>query len=255
METLTSSTYYQDTARVSKSQLDALNRSPLHYWHRYINPDYQPQITPALTFGKLFHTQLLTPDQFETNYIVNDADKRTSAYKDAKRHADAAWLTIVSGDDLLQVQTMIDSIKNHPLASKLLAMAGEAEKIIEWTSGQTLCKSMIDKYIPGLNLVIDFKTTDDASPSGFLRSVKKYRYHVQGAFYSDAVKSLTGTAPDFILIAVEKSEPHPVAVYHLNPDAIEQGRAEYLANLQTLQTCRETNNWPSYSNELLTLNF
>jgi exodeoxyribonuclease VIII len=96
---------------------------------------------------------------------------------------------------------------------------------------------------------VDLKTTDDASPSAFAYSVKKYRYHVQAAMYCDAV----GPCEGFILIAIEKTPPYMVAVYYLNEADIQHGREEYLQDVELWKACNEANNWPQFSGEIMEL--
>ena len=55
-----------------------------------------------------------------------------------------------------------------------------------------------------LSLIIDLKSTVDASPKGFQRSVANYRYHVQSSHYLDVVEMATGTHLKLGFIAVEK---------------------------------------------------
>jgi hypothetical protein len=59
----------------------------------------------------------------------------------------------------------------------------------------------------------------DASPSGFARSIATFRYHVQASHY------LTGLhgAERFVFIAVEKTAPYAVAVYELDAAAMAAG--------------------------------
>ena len=45
---------------VNASALKKMARSPLHYWHEYVNPDRPPRkVTPALSLGSAFHSLVL----------------------------------------------------------------------------------------------------------------------------------------------------------------------------------------------------
>jgi hypothetical protein len=92
------------------------------------------------------------------------------------------------------------------------------------------------------------KTTEDASPAGFARSVATFRYHVQAAHY------LAGTqGKRFVFIAIEKKAPFAVAVYELDPVSLEVGEIARMADLLTYQMCDSSGQWPGYGNEIAPL--
>jgi exodeoxyribonuclease VIII len=149
---------------------------------------------------------------------------------------------------------MRDAVFAHPAASILL-QAGEAEQRVDWTwQGedadfnpiQVKCKSKMD-WQSHNGFIVDLKTTEDASKSGFGKSVWNYRYHVQGAFYCDAYEQYHGQAPrGFLFIAVEKKPPFAVALYFLTPEQMDIGRREYERDLRVYHQCLLRNEWPSY---------
>jgi exodeoxyribonuclease VIII len=92
---------------------------------------------------------------------------------------------------------------------------------------------------------VDLKTTTDASPKGFAKSVAQWRYHIQQNHY------LAGTfAERFVFIAVEKTYPYAVGVYELDETAALHGEAERRNNLQTIADCRAIAEWPGYGNTI-----
>ena len=95
------------------------------------------------------------------------------------------------------------------------------------------------------DLIVDLKSTEDASAAGFSRSCANYRYHVQAAYYLDianAVMDRRFTA--FVFIAVEKSPPYQVAVYHADYEMIMAGRMEYRRLVDLYHECRVFDHWP-----------
>ena len=98
------------------------------------------------------------------------------------------------------------------------------------------------------DIVIDLKTTQDASPRGFAKSVANFRYHVQQMHY------LRGTnAARFIFIAVEKEYPFAVGVYELDNDACGVGEELRQRDMQRIKTCKQRDEWPGYSNDISSL--
>ena len=103
-------------------------------------------------------------------------------------------------------------------------------------------------------VIVDLKTTRDASPEEFARSIAQYRYHVQAAFYSDGYRAAFGEAPrGFVFIAVETEAPYLVAVYVASEAMTQRGRIDYQADLDTFRWCRDHNDWPGYSGHPLTI--
>jgi exodeoxyribonuclease VIII len=124
-----------------------------------------------------------------------------------------------------------------------------------WRDAETglECKARPD-YLRADNIYIDLKTTDDASHEEFSRSVAKWAYFRQAAFYTDGLKAATGRdLAGCVLIAVEKEPPYGVAVYVLDDTAIEFGRLKYKQALYTIAECRKRNEWPGYPTETQTI--
>jgi exodeoxyribonuclease VIII len=152
---------------------------------------------------------------------------------------------------------MRDSLMAHPAARQLIEMQGvveEATFFIEPTTGAP-CKIKPDKKVPSEGIIIDLKSTDDASSEGFAKSCAKFRYHVQDPFYRNGLNEAAGRIQytDFFFIAVEKHPPYRVAVYQLDKAAKALGTQLYQENCETYVWCRDNNKWPAYSPYIETL--
>jgi hypothetical protein len=105
-------------------------------------------------------------------------------------------------------------------------------------------------------ILLDVKTTADASPEGFARSCATYRYHVQAAYYSDGYQVSSGRQVlGFVFAAVEQDAPYLAAAYMLDDEALAAGRREYRRCLNLYHDCHMAGEWPGYSSaiECLTL--
>ena len=179
--------YHKDITTISKSGLDQIAKSPLHYWERYLNPNHVETSTAALEFGSPFHTAILEPIEFEHMYAVAPkVDRRTKEGKQAwvEFELENMGKKIISSDEYQIIQGMQASILNHHEASILLSAKTHVEQI--FTHQDKKCKP---DFLTSHNIICDLKTTEDASPWGFGRSAHKYRYDVQAAFYMDILEA------------------------------------------------------------------
>jgi len=247
---------YHSGEGISKSGLDLIAKSPLHYWSKYLDPDREQQEpTPAMLLGTAIHSAVLEPDKFANDYIVfPKIDRRTKegkAYYD-ELVAQAAGRTIITADDYQTCTTIQTNVRQHP-AAQVLMQAGEPELSVYWRDEETgvLCKCRPDWMNYKANTIVDVKSTDDASPDAFTRSIVKYGYHVQAAWYLDGFKAATGTAPKaFIFAAFEKARPFATAFYYADADMIEVGRQAYRERLATYASCLKRDVWPGYPQQL-----
>lgn len=256
---------------ISKSGLDLIGKSPLHYWAAYLDPDRpERDETPAMALGTAIHSAVLEPDSFATDYVVLPADaprKPTSVQRNAKKPSDDTiaainWWDafndehknrrIIDREDYESIVTIQRNVRNHP-AAKVLMTEGEAELSVYWTDAETgvLCKCRPDFMSYKHNAMIDVKSTEDASPAAFQRSIFNYGYHVQAAWYLDGFTAATGTAPKaFVFAAFEKSRPHATAFYYADNDMIEIGRKLYRERLAIYAQCLASNRWHGYPDNL-----
>jgi hypothetical protein len=243
---LSNADYHADPA-VSASHLHQVARSGQHYWARYVDPNRQPvRPTAAMTFGSLTHCATLEPDELLRRYGIAP-DRRTKVGKETAAEMQANGIEPVSAADMEAALAMADAVRRHPYAAELLS-AGKPETSIWWDDPETglRCKCRPD-WING-SLCVDLKTTTDASPKGFAKSVASFRYHVQDAHYLAC-----GLFDQFIFIAVEKEAPFAVGVYSLDADALAEGQRLRDRDLQRIANCRAMAAWPGYGDELQTI--
>jgi len=250
-------TDYHAHPAISKSHLDQVARSPLHYWARYLDPNrVVPEPTAAMAIGSAVHTHVLELDQWDARYVSapDGIDRRTKMGKaewEAFTTA-ATGRTVLPKADADLVMRMAHSVFSHPAAAMLLALPGKAETTHMWTDEATglQCKCRPDWLTDDGRLLVDLKTTEDAS-MGFARSIAQWRYHVQAAWYLDGVEQSTGTRPEqFLFICVEKKAPYAVAVYAADADMIAAGAQTAARDLDVLATCKAAGAWPGYSDQI-----
>ena len=254
-------TDYHAHAAVSKSHLDQVCRSPLHYWARYLDPNrVVPEPTPAMAIGSAVHTHVLELDQWDARYVSapDGIDRRTKAGKaewEAFTTAATGRIVLPKADADL-VMRMAHSVFTHPAAAMLLALPGKAETTHMWTDAATglQCKCRPDWLTDDGRLLVDLKTTEDASPRGFSRSIVQWRYFLQASWYLDGIEQATGTRPEqFLFLCVEKKAPYAVAVYAADAEMIAAGAQTAARDLDVLATCKVAGAWPGYSDQIETI--
>lgn len=232
---------------VSKSALDRVRRSLAHY-KAWIDGTFDDDETSDLKFGKAFHMALLEPEKFETAYVTRPKfeGKGAKAAKEAWEadHADCESMTM---GDLLAITRMVEAVKRHPLACKVMR-DGEAELTLSWKDETTglRCKSRLDYYVRDLAMIVDVKSTRDASWEAFRKDVAKYGYHRQDALYRAAAIALDMPVQHFVLLAVEKTEPHAIALYTLDAEAIGKGYGSVRQDIEALAQAVRSNRFPGY---------
>jgi hypothetical protein len=196
-----------------------------------------------MKLGSLTHCAVLEPDELSSRYGIAP-DRRTNAGKAVAAEMETAGIEAVTASEMEQAMAMAGSVRSHQAAAALLR-DGKAEQSFWWDDTPTglRCKCRPDWYTG--NTIVDLKTTTDASPKGFARSVAQWRYAIQQNHY------LAGTfAERFVFIAVEKTYPYAVGVYELDEAAALYGETERRNNLQTIADCRAISEWPGYGNTI-----
>jgi exodeoxyribonuclease VIII len=264
---------YHAAPGVSKSRLDAFaEKSPLHYWDRFINPDRLPEErTEAKMLGDAVHAAIGEPDTIGSRFVVvpEDAPKRpTKTQLNAAKPslesqgaiqywkeflAEHDGKTILKPEQMATVIACRDACWLDPYVAGLLegARFEQTYYAIDPETGALIkCRLDADRLEDGL--ILDFKTTEDASPDEFWRSAKKYRYGVQDAWYSDVVDRAVGVpvAEQFAFIAIEKKRPNGVGVYFYPPEEVAAARQIARANLRDIAHYTNTygdQKWPTYT--------
>jgi hypothetical protein len=242
---------YTEWSNVSVHMLHSLAKSPAHLLAALAEPRKR---TPAMTFGAAVHAAILEPHQFARWYAnALDLDRRSKLGRAAHEAAAAGGVTLLKPDQWSAIQAMTAAIRSHPFASILLNPAeGEAEVSVAWIDGETgvPCRSRPDYINSAHNVIVDLKTTQDASMGSFARSCAQYRYHVQAAFYLAAASAVGLNAQAFIFVAIETAAPWACACYELAPHDLQLGGTLYREGLRVYQQCMETGVWNGYPQEV-----
>lgn len=156
------------------------------------------------------------------------------------------------------VTAMAAAIKAHPVASKLLEPGSGQPEVSAFAQDPDTGVWLRCRYdwlrpavADGSLLLVDYKTTIDASDEAFSKSAANYGYHIQDPFYCNVAR-LLGLADDitFVFVAQEKTPPYQVNVVQLDVVARQIGERQMRDAIATYKHCAETGQWPSYDNKV-----
>jgi hypothetical protein len=239
---------YHHLKAVSPSQIKILKRSPLHYFDQFLAEDrVKKPPTDAMQKGTALHTAVLEPELWNSTIAVpkHSFDRRTKAGKElaAEFERESAGKIVLSPEDADEVRRMADAVRRHPAARFLLELPGRREASYTWTCPTTglECKTRPDWHSLDRQIVLDVKSTKDASRWEFARSIANFDYHVQAAWNLDAQG---GT--QFLTLAVESERPYGVAIYPASEAMLDAGRRRIEASMTLLAECWRNNSWPGY---------
>ena len=186
--------YYADNEYITNSMLSKLNKSPLELY-AYMNGDLDTN-TQALNFGKAW-------DVF---------------------HAENHDKIILTQDEMTTLESMFARLSSNPMACEHMMLddkSTQTEIVNIWENNGLYCKGKADIVNYDKGVMVDLKTTSNASPREFERSVYKYGYHRQAAYYLDGFG-----LEKFTIVAIEKKFPFNMGVYTLSDETIQKGREE-----------------------------
>mgnify|MGYP003145821702 CR=1 FL=1 len=230
VSTQISAAEYHSMKAVNQTLIKEILRSPAHA-HAYLNAGKSP--TPAMCLGTAVHASILNPENFDNEVIVQPKINRRT--KDGKAQYEKFMQTsgdraVIKADQAANCVNVTAAVNRNKTAQDLLANTGREETYL-WEDDKTglVCKARIDAIKD--KTVIDLKTTADASPNGFARSVAKFGYHIQAAFYIRAASGMRAFDAwkdgwRFNFIAVETNKPYAVACYTLDRTAVLEGERQ-----------------------------
>lgn len=230
----------------SSGLVSASTKSFGHYVHG-LNSNKEP--TEAMEFGTAFHKLLLEPDSFHDEYVPEIVkpkfDRRTKAGKAAfaiwQEDIEKPWLDehghkkSLSLEKIEKLETMTNlAHRNEYLSNVMLESKFEESffanvPIDYYTQDELLsmsddeksqlksiflkCRADIINY--DMKIIVDVKTTQDASPKGFGRSCVNFNYDIKAEFYLKILTHLFGPGWNYFFYVAEKEPPFASANYYL----------------------------------------
>ena len=209
--------------------------------------------TKAMADGTAVHAFFLERDKFDTDFVIKPADMRlnTKAGKEwALEHQSKIIIDSELGNNLYEMEK---SFMDSP-AKLIYDIKGQTELSYFWDDlGTIKGKCRPDWISDDGSIVVDVKTTTDASPRGFQKSISTWGYHLQLGWYLRGLRKLGLPAEQFIFIAIEKTAPFCVGVYKANQEMINFAMKELDQLMPEIQTAMVSNEFPDYTPEITSI--
>jgi hypothetical protein len=193
--------------------------------------------------------------QAEWDEFVSDC-----ALKDLKIVDDSDFARAMDYVDLVEGRTVLDeqayadavacvqALNNHPEFAAIMEQPRRVEVPFEFELFGHRFKAKPDAIIDSMKLILDIKTTDDASPHRWQWSAVDYGYHRQQYIYREALHKAKSEWYRFVFAVVEKPKPSTrgipptVALYELDDATMEMGEQDTWRLVQDYED-RTANGW------------
>ena len=216
---------YHAGVGISSSYIRRFGQSQLHAI------EHKQESSPNLKFGTASHALLVEGQEaFDKEVKVITGSPYTKAYKEEKAEYEEQGFIVLKESEAEIIHAMKDSMVYEGNAY-LNAKGKIAEASIYWYEDDVLCKCRPDLMCPPLNepnsdnkiVIVDYKTTISCEPFAFNKSVKKYGYDMQAAWYRRGLLMAGYDVEDFMFIAQEKVHPYASKVFRITKEQIDFG--------------------------------
>lgn len=184
-------------------------------------------------------------------------DWKSKAAREQRDYAYSIGVVPLLEHEVAQVHEMADALRRHPVASALFSPErGKPEQTLIWRDEETGVwrRARLD-WLPdptgGRLIAGDYKTANSADLDSIQRSVYKFGYHMQAAWYLDGLQAL-GFAdfPAFVFVFQEKTPPYLITVIELDVVAQRIGRERNRKALEIYRDCTAADHWPGHATDI-----
>jgi hypothetical protein len=197
--------------------------------------------------GTLIHTLILEPETFESRYGVFDGDFRTKEAKEMKADFDSRNITVIKTGDYENALACAEAMKNFHFYDMIFGHGYPEVSFFAEIDGVKL-KARPDWVQESTGRMFDLKTTTDASPEAFTKSVGKYGYHVQACLAIRLYEACYGKpCDDYLWVVIEKEPPYAITLNKMSPEMRLNGNLKLNLAIEKYQKCLETGIFEAYS--------
>jgi exodeoxyribonuclease VIII len=216
---------YHAGVGISSSYIRRFGQSQLHAI------EHKQESSPNLKFGTASHALIVEGQEaFDKEVRVLTGSPYTKVYKEEKAEYEEQGFIVLKESEVKTIQSMKDNMVYEGNAY-LDAKGKIAEASVYWYEDDILCKCRPDMICPPLKepnsdnkiVIVDYKTTISCEPFAFNKSVKKYGYDMQAAWYRRGIQMAGYDVEDFVFIAQEKVHPYASKVFRITKEQMDFG--------------------------------
>lgn len=229
-------------------------QTPAHYRSWLDSGD--DAATPSMLLGTALHACVLEPDVFSSRFFVKDFDLRTKDGKARQAELLSSYplATFIDAETFDTVRYMRDALAAHPTASSLM-FGHENESTVLWEDSRSglQCKSRPDVRARKFGVLADLKSTDNASPRAFARTMANFLYHVQAEHYLQGERAVGHGDMDFVFVAQERIKPYAIGIYQADRESLNRARDIRDEAMAVMTECLCYDRWDAYPTDIQTL--
>jgi hypothetical protein len=229
---------------------------------RYDRDNGVRKTSVAFSMGHAVHARILGKGETIAVRPAEFDSWRTKASQAWRTEQERAGRSVILPEDAEVVEAMAAAVHMKPDAHRLLSQSGRPEMALFWIDPETGVRrrALVD-YLPdvvdqyGVMEPVDIKSADSVAPNDDMeRKLYHHAWHRQGTTIADGIIAL-GLAREvvFNFIVQSKTAPHLVTIVRLDADAERIGRIENRQALMVYKECLETDQWPDYAPDPVTL--
>lgn len=137
---------------------------------------------------------------------------------------------------------MADAVRACKLAEPLLNGVHQDTLLFKWMGLD--CRTTPD--VRGPDFLTELKTSATSDPVRFVWHARRMHYHAQMRFQAFGCESVRVRIRDHWIVCVEAEAPHPVTVFHVEPEALEEGEKLLTLWAERLKNCEASGSFPPY---------
>lgn len=232
------------------------DKSPRHAWRDYYgNPNRKPPEEKAhFTLGRAIHHLAGGEAQFAKFFAVRPPkwdSWRAADAKNWRKEQTMLGMGVLTPDDVDTIQGVADSLNEHPTIQAGI-LKGLVEMTVVYRDAATglWVKTRPDVIPLDSAMIVDLKTTADASRPKVIKSTTEFGYHIQLAMIDEALWQVAGwKAEEHVLVYVEKTDPWCINIKPLEDEFIGWGRGQFRRGIETFAKCLREGHFPGYADD------
>jgi PDDEXK-like uncharacterized protein DUF3799 len=228
--------------------------SPLHAWAMHprlgMAADDDSPASEAQDVGHAAHQMFL--HGASKIRVLSVPDFRTNKAKEMRDAAIAAGQIPLKAERFAAVNAIVNKLEEFRLRTGAFTK-GKPEQALIWREGTQWGRCKVD-WLPDEPeaYLWDLKTTSGrATPQSWARNAFDLGYDLQAVYYCRGAECVRGEPPEGMRFCViETKPPYGIKVFEFSPAAIGDAQQEVHSAIELWTRCRETGEWPSYSDDL-----